>query len=292
MKKLIFMLACSALTLVACDGLGGGSKKLQAENDSLMSELLNRNSELDEMMGTFNQISEGFRQISAAENRVDLERGKVGEGASSAREQIARDIEFIQKQMQENKEQIAKLNNMLKKSGNQNAEMKKAVAQLSAQLEQKARQIADLQSELAAKNIRIQELDEAVSQLTTVTEDLQAENKAKAETVAQQDRALNKAWFVFGTRRELKEQNIITGDGLFSKGKVLESDNANKDYFTECDIRTQKDIKLYSKSAELLTSHPEGSHTLEKDSKGELTLHISKPADFWSASKYLVIQVK
>lgn len=33
-------------------------------------ELTQRNAELDEMMGTFNDISEGFRQINAAESRV------------------------------------------------------------------------------------------------------------------------------------------------------------------------------------------------------------------------------
>ena len=52
-------------------------------------------------MGTFNDISEGFRQINAAESRVDLQRGAVSEGSLSAKQQIATDIEFIQKQMQE-----------------------------------------------------------------------------------------------------------------------------------------------------------------------------------------------
>jgi hypothetical protein len=31
---------------------------------------------------------------------------------------------------------------------------------------------------------------------------------------------------------------------------------------------------------------------LDKDDKGELTLNITNPDSFWSASKYLVIQVK
>ena len=52
---------------------------MQAENDSLKLELNQRNAELDEMLGTFNEISEGFRQINAAENRVDLQRGAVAE---------------------------------------------------------------------------------------------------------------------------------------------------------------------------------------------------------------------
>ena len=74
MKKLAILLVCAAM-LASCNGLGGGSKDLKAENDSLLMELTQRNAELDEMMGTFNDISEGFRQINAAESRVDLQRG-------------------------------------------------------------------------------------------------------------------------------------------------------------------------------------------------------------------------
>ena len=65
-----------------------------------------------------------------------------------------------------------------------------------------------------------------------------------------------------------------------------------KDYFTQIDIRTDKEIKLYSKRAELLTTHPAGSYELVKDAKGQLTLKITNPSQFWSVSRYLVIQVK
>ena len=106
--------------MASCDSLSGGSKdQLKAENDSLLMELTQRNAELDEMMGTFNDISEGFRQINAAENRVDLQRGAVSEGSLSAKQQIATDIEFIQKQMQENKEQIAKTGSYVEKQQDQ-----------------------------------------------------------------------------------------------------------------------------------------------------------------------------
>ena len=55
MKKLAILLVCAAM-LASCNGLGGGSKDLKAENDSLLMELTQRNAELDEMMGTFNEV--------------------------------------------------------------------------------------------------------------------------------------------------------------------------------------------------------------------------------------------
>ena len=263
MKKLAILLVCAAM-LASCNGLGGGSKDLKAENDSLLMELTQRNAELDEMMGTFNEVQEGFRKINAAESRVDLTRGTISENSATAKQQIASDIEFITKQMEENKAQIAKLQEVVGKT----------------------QRIEELQAELASKNIRIQELDAAVTGLTADKESLAAENEAKAKTVAEQDKAINSAWFVFGTKSELKTQKIL------EKGDVLKSADFNKDYFTQIDIRTTKEIKLYSKRAELLTTHPAKSYELVKDDKGQLTLKITNPKEFWSVSKYLVIQVK
>ena len=285
MKKLAILLVCAAM-LASCNGLGGGSKDLKAENDSLLMELTQRNAELDEMMGTFNEVQEGFRKINAAESRVDLTRGTISENSATAKQQIASDIEFITKQMEENKAQIAKLQAMLKSSKNNSAQLKKAVESLTQELVAKTQRIEELQAELASKNIRIQELDAAVTGLTADKESLAAENEAKAKTVAEQDKAINSAWFVFGTKSELKTQKIL------EKGDVLKSADFNKDYFTQIDIRTTKEIKLYSKRAELLTTHPATSYELVKDDKGQLTLKITNPKEFWSVSKYLVIQVK
>ena len=171
-------------------------------------------------------------------------------------------------------------------SNYQSEQLKKAIKNLTAELNAKQQQIETLQSELAAKNIRIAELDEAVSDLNKNVDELSAENEVKTRTVEAQDKALNTAWYVFGTKSELKDQKIL------KRGDVLKDNDFNKDYFTQIDIRTDKVIKLYSKRAQLLTTHPEGSYVLEKDSEGQLTLKITNPTDFWSVSRYLVIQVR
>lgn len=286
MKNLVLLLICCGF-VISCNGVkGGGNDRLKAENDSLMTELSHRDAELDEMMSTFNLVQEGFRQINAAENRVDLRRGNITENATTAKQQIASDIEFITKTMEENRAQIAKLQGMLNSSRSNSSEMKKAVESLTEELAIKTRRIEELQTELASKNIRIQELDQAVTDLTANNEALQAENDAKARTVQDQDRQMNAAWFVFGTKSELKSQKIV------QSGDVLKTGGFNKDYFTQIDVRTTNEIKLYSKRAELLTSHPSGTYNLEKDDKGQLTLKITDPTDFWSVSRYLVIQVR
>ena len=205
MKKLVFLSLLSVALLTSC-GNGAQKDALKAQNDSLMVELSNRNAELDDIMGAFNEVQEGFRQINEAENRVDLQSGSIRENSA---DKIKEDIRFISEKLQSNREQIAKLEKQLKNSQYNSAQLKKAVANLTKELEAKQQQIETLQAELASKNIRIAELDDAVAGLSQNVSELTAENEAKAATVASQDKALNAAWFVFGTKSELKDQKIL-----------------------------------------------------------------------------------
>lgn len=284
MKKLIVLSACVAALMASC-GQMGNNQALQSQNDSLKVALSERDAELDQIMGTFNEIQDGFRQINEAEGRVDLQRDARGE-KMSASQKMKDDLLLISETMKQNREKLAQLQKQLKNSNYQSSQLKKAIVALERDLAEKAEQIKTLQAELAAKDIRIAELDDAVAGLSTDVENLTTENEIKTKTVAAQDKALNTAWFVFGTKSELKEQKIL------QNGDVLQSDDFNKDYFTEIDIRTDKEIKLYSKSAKLLTNHPEGSYSLVKDAKGQYILKITNPNKFWSVSRYLVIQVR
>ena len=234
------------------------------------------------MMGTLNDIEEGFRAINAAEDRVSVAR--QGEGASM-KERIQENIQFIQQTMQQNRELINKLRSQLRQSSVKGDELRRTLDNLTKQLEEKDAQIKSLMAELEAKNIQITELNTQVSNLETNVASLSEETTQKSKTISAQDKELNTAWFVFGTKKELKEQRII------EDGEVLRS-NFNQDYFTKIDIRVDKEIKLYSRSAKLLTSHPASSYRLEQDANKQYVLRIENPSQFWSTSKYLVIQVK
>lgn len=274
MKKLVLLVAC-AIAFAACDNLERKNKQLQEQNDSLQTALTQSNAELVQFMGTFSEIQEGFRLITEAEGRINAQR----EGVISSVDQVKADMEFIAQKMKSNREQIAQLQQKLKNSNNASAQLKKTLEQLTAQLVEKSQQIEALQADLAARNIRIATLDETVA-------GLRADSLAKERTLDAQDKALNTAWFVYGTKKELKEQKIL------QRGDVLQNDDFNKDYFTQIDIRKDTEFKLYSKSAKLLTTHPEGSYILTKDSKGQYILRITDPTRFWSVSRYLVIQVR
>ena len=287
MKKILLLSVCVAL-LSSCGNMGKNDA-MKSQNDSLSQVWAQRDAELNGIMEAFNEIQDGFRMINEAESRVDLETGAV-EGRSNV-QKIKDDIVFIMEKLDANRKRIAELEEQLKNSRYASSQLKTTIANLNKELLAKTQQIETLQAELASKNIRIAELDDAIVGLTQHVNDLVAENKAQSATVATQDKALNAAWFVFGTNSELKEQKIVSKKFL-QKKKVLESDDFNKEYFTQIDIRTDKQIMLYSPEAELLTSHPVGSYEFQKNEKGQLALLITNPNKFWSVSRYLVIEVK
>ncbi len=289
MKKLVYAIACT-LAVASCnqDAAKKAEQIAQQQRDSLEQIISQKDNEINDMMTTLSDIEEGFREITEAQSRVTL--AKQGEGTNTM-QRIKENFQFIQAQMQQNKELINKLKQQVRESSVKGGQLKKIIDNLTQQLETKDHQLQALREELDRKDIHIAELDEKVASLNTNVTSLKEDNEKKEETITSQDKALHTAWFVFGTKDELKEQRILSKDGLFSKTKLLEKD-FNKDYFTKIDIRIDKEIKLYSKSAQIMTSHPAGSYTLQRDANKQFVLRISDPDTFWSTSKYLVVLVK
>ena len=280
MKKNLFILCACVLMITACDN--GKTSKAVQERDSLMSVLNQRDMEMDEMFATLNSIQEGFNQINEAEGRVNL---ASGENTQTGREKLESDMNFIINKLAENKAQIEKLQKQINSNAINSKELKKTVEKLTKELQEKSAQIVELQKELDAKNIHIAQLDSTINVLNEDINTLKSESETKDKIVDAQDKMINKAWYVFGTKSELKDQRIYDG------GKVLQA-NFNRDYFTKIDIRVTKEIKLYSRSAKMLTAHPASSYTLQRDANKQYVLRITNPQQFWSTSKYLVILVK
>ena len=282
MKKL-FIFAMCAIALASCnEGAKKAEAQARAERDSLNQVIAQKDDEINDMMTTLIDIEEGFREITEAQNRVTL--AKSGEGTNT-KQRIAENFQFIQSMMQQNKDLINKLKQQVRESSIKGDKLKKVIASLTEQMETKDKQITELVEQLELKNIHIGELKYAINTLKEDARSLQDENDAQSQTINAQDKQLNTAWFAYGTKDELKKQKILDG------GKVLQG-SFNKEYFTKIDIRVDKEIKLYSKSAKLITTHPASAYTLQQDANKQYVLRITDPQAFWSTSKYLVVQVK
>lgn len=294
MKKVFVWLLAAAGTLslvTACNT----KKEKEQENvdtnaatiDSLRQALTQSQNESSDLIETLSQIQDGFDQINEAEGRVNVQT-RQGEGAN--KQVIIDNMAFIQRTLKLNRELISNLRQQLRTSNQSDARTKakleEMVSNFTRQLEEKDKEIEDLRRQLADKDIQIAAQSEQISSLNDNVSNLSRENDEKARRVAAQEKALNTAYYVFGTKKELREQRIL------QRGDVLKGNDFNKDYFTRIDLRVTRTIKLYSKSARLMTNHPAGSYSLDKDSQGQYVLRITNPQAFWSVSKYLVITVR
>ena len=283
MKKL-FIVALAIAGLASCDQNKQTADEATRQRDSLLQVINQKDDEMNELMDCVNEVQDGFRRINEAEGRITVQNGNPE--TASSRGIIQENMQYIQDVMKQNRELIAQLQDKLKNSTLNVKSLERTIQNLQAQLESQNQRIQELEASLAEKNIVIAEQGDQIDNLNENVNNLTQENRQKSETLATQDKDLHTAWFVFGTKAEHKEQKIL------KDGDVLKTGDFNKDYFTQIDIRVVKEIKLYSKSAQLLTTHPAGSYTLQKDQKGEYVLRITDANKFWSISKYLVIRVK
>lgn len=255
---------------------------LNQKVDSLNRVGVQKDNEINDMLEMFNMVEDGFRAINEAQGRVTVERS--GEGATSAA-RIRENMAFIQETMAQNKELIEKLRLRLRESSIASDQLRKTLDNLTQQMEQKEQELTALREELEQKDIHIAELDEQVATLNNDVELLKDDNAQKDAVISTQDKDLHTAWYCFGSKRELRDQ------GVLQRGEVLQGE-FNRDYFTKIDTRVDKEIRLLSRDAKLLTNHPAGSYTLERDANKQYVLRITNPEQFWAASRYLVIQVK
>lgn len=283
MKK-IFIIAAGIIMMTACQSRNGANERMQHQIDSLQTIVDNKDAELNDIVVTMTEVQTGIRRIAEAEGRVTVADGS--QESASTRAIIRDNMEYICEAMQQNRDLVAQLREKLNASRFKGDKLKNLVDGLQSQVEMQNIRIQELQASLAEKDSTIMAQIVRIDSLSQSMENLSEINREQSGTVARQEKQLNSAWFVYGTKAELKEQ------GILKDGKVLKDNEYNKDYFTEIDIRHVKDIKTYSKSAKLLTTHPEGSYMLAKDGNGHYVLHISNPSRFWSVSKYMVMQVK
>lgn len=289
MKRMIYPIAV-LLFFAACNSNSSKMKQLQLENDSLVAAATQSQAEFDELLSTLNEVEDGFSQIKDAENYLVVQSQTNTDLNPSTKERLASDMRMIQETLKNNREQIAKLQKQYDNSRYQSAEFKKTIQRLNVEIETKTAMIVSLQEELAKKDVQIAELSQSVSELAGTVDNLTSETQSQQKELSKKEKEMNTAYYVFGTKKELKDEQIISGGGIFESTKVMKG-NFNLDYFTKVDIRKIKQIELFAKKAKMLSNMPAGSYSFIKGENDELTLVINDVAKFWSLSKFLVIEV-
>jgi predicted nuclease with TOPRIM domain len=241
--------------------------------------------ELNDMLSVLNDIQADILTLRDAEDFLAQQQEQ--EFSFDRKDQLKSSLKQVAETLKSNKKQLADLQQQLKKSRIQSTALQKTIDRINAELNQKAVMIASLQEELARKDIRLHELDGLVASLNESVENITVQSAKLGE----QNKKLNTVYYCFGTKKELKEQNILTGGGLFSRTKILQAP-FNEDYFIAVDARKITEIPLFAHKAKVVSNHPSNSYKFIKDARGNLTLQIDEKELFWNLSKYLVIVVE
>ena len=282
-KRLFIALIIFALT--SCHIESGETERLRVENDSLRLAKLEVEQQVDAYLQAINTIQENIERIKLMENTISVE--PIGENADNSISKLNEDIKYLNELLQSNRKELDRLRQQLKSSNLKIGELEKTIQTLTSRLDAETKKVAALERELAEKNKIIVEMTDTISSQSQQIENLTIANEAQQQVIADKNSEIAAAWYVFGTKKELKEQGILNTSG-FSK-KVLDGD-FNKDYFVKIDARTTSSIPLYATHAKILTTHPKSSYTLEKEND-RFVLVITDAQSFWSVSRYLVVEV-
>jgi len=293
MKKLLLLMLIPAMLMtVSCNKMKEENARLKAKNDSLLALGFQKDTTVMEFVRAFNEIQSNLDSIKMKENIISQNTKGGTEVQSSAREQITGDINSIYQLLEKNRAQVASLRKQLKGSGAKVAELEAMITNLEKSIAEKDAEIADLKDQLGKLNIKVADLGNQVTNLNANVDNLSAENRAKQQAIDEKTAALNTAYYVIGTTKDLKDKKVIDKTGGFigiGRAKTITAD-FDKSNFTKADITTFTELPINKKKAVLLSNHPSGSYKLVATGKKSVEkLVILNYTDFWSSSKYLVI---
>lgn len=292
MKKLLLLGGILALVLSSCVKNSTDYKALKAQNDSLLVANAQHSADLDDIVSLMNEVEDNFANIKSAENYLNVQSNTPGELAPSAKDKVRADMQFIMETLNKNKDKIAELEKKLNGSTLQSKQLQQTLNNLRAQLDEKTAALVALNQELENKDQKISELSDNITTLSKSVQDLKTYSDSQQQTINAQTREINTVYYCFGTSKELKAQGILKDGQLGS--------NFNKNYFIKVNdlnnlqavgASAKQVIPLYAKKGTLVSKHPSGSYEFAKANNGQVELKITDPKNFWSLTKYLVVQV-
>ncbi len=270
-------------------------KELELRNQQLSEENVQKDSLLNGFLSAFEQFQNNLDLIKEREDVIEVSSNDP-EMIRKGTDQINEDLRTIGDLLDENRTIIDDLNSQLEKTNNQNSRLRSSVARLTKQLEEKDAEITLLTEQLSAKDFQIESLTRMNTALADARDTLMAKSvdletqvdsqssqiSAQIEEIEAQRTSLNTAFYITGTKKELKQQNVLVS------GKKINS-GFNPAAFTQIDITEIKNIPISSKKVEIMTYHPSDSYKLNEEGKEISQLEIVNPEEFWRTSKYLVV---
>lgn len=289
MKKIMLgTFLITAIALTGCENYKDELAQMTASRDSLMAVTNEKDRSLEEFVASIDEIETNLSEITSRQQIVKdgTQEGNV-EMSKNAKERIQAEIVSIRQLVEESKAKSEELAKKLKRSNFKLGKFEKMVASLNEQIAQKDTELVVLNTQLLALNTQVENLNNEVATLSV-------KDSVNSSIIENQVNKMNTGYIAVGNYKKLSEESVITKEGGFlgiGKEEKL-SAQVNNDAFSKVDITRISNIPLGTKDAKLVTVHPAGSYSIEKQDDKVSEIVITDSDKFWSTSKYLVVMTR
>lgn len=296
MKVIIKINIIALAILFAFSACNGNALKRQweAERDSLVDINNHQRQVLDEMTYAIVEISNILDTINMQE-RILFSSHDI-EGHRYTRKQVIENLRTFETILKEKRMRIHYLDSLMNKNDERIRQLSSLVTYLNSELDKKDSTIKSLKADLKYKNYNIQTLNEKITSISTdmeqLNDSLSSVNERTSDmenVIKKQEEELHTVYYIIGSKKELTAKGVLTGGGLFKKGRVNASSVSEAQ---KSDSRNLSVIMINGEKPNIITDIPSNSYRLIKLSGKSYKLEILDKKLFWSVSKLLVIQVK
>lgn len=286
MKKLVYAFIPVLAVMTSCGNSDGSSSGKDDGTEATLDSLRAAVAQRDSLLQFVSEVSAGMDQLLFIQG--DMDNIALVNESPERKAQFSEQVGRLSYQMQQNKERLAELEKQLQDSNSSNSALVNSIATLKKQIASQEALIKSLTQQLDAAGAIIATQSEQIDSLNTTVTDITSQRDIAEDRSAQLTAELNKCYYVYATKDELKKYNIIE-TGFLRKTKILR-DDFEQQFFMTADKTTLTTINTHDKKAKVLTTQPTDSYVIE-DVNGQKVIKITNPARFWEKSNYLVIQV-
>ena len=288
MVKIIGILAFLALVEAGCSNANREQElqrqlsQVQAADSTMREGIADRDKYMEQVMTAVNESYASLEKARVREGGV-AERATGVEGSAKktnvvTREDLLKDLREISSTLQENRKRIGTLQSKNRSNG---------------------RQLAGLDTLIENLKVSLKEREESIAQLQGRIQGLEANVAENTRTIAGKDslldlrlKAINTAYYVIGTRDELKRKGIISDAGGFLWGLLgsttVLADSLDESRFSPVDRTKGQLIQVDGKIDQILPKRIAGTFAM---AGSDSALTIISPEKFWQ-QRYLVIVVE
>jgi uncharacterized protein (DUF3084 family) len=290
----IVLLAVSVVVFVTRENeLKEQQAEAQLVNENLSGVIAHRDSIINDLVQTFNEIEQDMNIVREKENLLAIST-EDPEFTDDVRDRILSDIREMNTLLEENRAKVKELNRRLKESGIQIEALKEKMALLEESLEQRDSSIQVLKMELVNRDFQLAEMNTVIDSLDTEVVEMGETLVQKEAVISQHEAELDKAFLASGTSKELEEKGILAKEGGFlglGRNKVVPA-NIVDSYFDQISISETDKIPVNAKKVEFISDHPEDSYRVVSNDSIVQYIEIIQPEKFWKKTRYAVVETR